>query len=226
MRALQSALPHFGPQPKTYAASPVWRGSAQAKVKFAPLAKRQAVKIWHDARRFERQTRGTIMLRAGCVSRRDGRLGRAGLAVLHALIFDFLNYASGRLDPSYEAIAHRACYSVRSVARALAKLRAAGVVDWVRRCAGRMDGDRYVLEQETNAYGISAAGSWPGYRRNDPPPPQPGTWGDHPPIVPAIEAAAIELAHRQGRAAIGALESDPVDALAQALAKLARRRAP
>jgi hypothetical protein len=30
------------------------------------------------------------------------------LQVLHALIFDFLNYRTGQLDPSYEAIARKA----------------------------------------------------------------------------------------------------------------------
>ena len=37
-----------------------------------------------------------------------GALGNSALQVLHALIFDFLNYRSGRLDPSYAAIAHKA----------------------------------------------------------------------------------------------------------------------
>jgi hypothetical protein len=33
-----------------------------------------------------------------------GAVGHTALQVLHALVFDFLNYASGRLDPSYAAI--------------------------------------------------------------------------------------------------------------------------
>ena len=64
------------------------------------MPKRQAVRLYHDARRFERQTRQP--------GRQDGALGRNGLAVLHALLFDFLNYASGRLDPSYARIAEKA----------------------------------------------------------------------------------------------------------------------
>ena len=41
----------------------------------------------------------------------------AALQVLHALIFDFLNYASGRLDPSYAAIARKANVCERTVAQ-------------------------------------------------------------------------------------------------------------
>jgi hypothetical protein len=54
---------------------------------------------------------------------------------LHALIFDFLNYASGQLDPGYKEIARKACISYRSAARGLANLKAAGVLHWVRRAA-------------------------------------------------------------------------------------------
>jgi hypothetical protein len=50
--------------------------------------------------------------------------------VLHALIFDFLNHRTGRLDPSYEAIARKAGVCVRAVATALARLRERpGVLD-------------------------------------------------------------------------------------------------
>ena len=44
---------------------------------------------------------------------------------LHALIFDFLNYASGRLDPSYAAIARKANVCERTVANALKRLKRA-----------------------------------------------------------------------------------------------------
>jgi hypothetical protein len=54
--------------------------------------------------------------------------------VLHALIFDFLNHRTGRLDPSYEAIARQAGVCVRAVATALKRLRELGILHWVRRC--------------------------------------------------------------------------------------------
>jgi len=50
------ALPSFA-RFKTTAAWPVWRDSARADVKFHPLPKRQAVRLFHEARCFERQTR-------------------------------------------------------------------------------------------------------------------------------------------------------------------------
>src|SRR3954466_7739336 len=96
----------------TRAPWPVWKDSTTKKVKFAPLAKREAVKIFHKARKFERQTRQP--------GKQDGALGRNGLAVLHTLLFDFLNYVSGRLDPAISSIARKACICERSVKRGLA----------------------------------------------------------------------------------------------------------
>jgi hypothetical protein len=61
-------------------------------------------------------------------------IGRNGLAVLHVLLFDFMNYKSGALYPSQAAIAGKANISKRSVARGLVKLKSAGVVNWLRRC--------------------------------------------------------------------------------------------
>src|SRR5208282_471386 len=148
--------------PKTYAAWPVWKDSARADVKFQPLPKKRAVRLYHEARRFERQTRTP--------GHQDGALGRNGLALLHALIFDCLNYASGRLDPSYETLARFANISVRSVARGLQKLKAAGVLNWIRRCVENVRDGRFSLEQETNAYAVLPASQWSGYH---PPPPAP-----------------------------------------------------
>lgn len=209
---------------KTYASQRVWRNSSRSEIKFSPLDRRSASKLWHDARRFERQTMHTRIDAFG-KRHHQGRLGRMGLMVLHTLIYDFLNFKSGRLDPSYQAIAHKACISVRSVARGLAKLRDAGVLNWVRRCTGSMDGDRYVLDQDTNAYGIAAPGCWRGYRpAPEPPPPDPASWGAAPPLPSAIGLAAAELAAGGIAAAMRHLESDPGDALAAALGKLGRRR--
>jgi hypothetical protein len=55
--------------------------------------------------------------------------------VLHALVFDFLNFATGRLDPSYVAIARKTNVCERTVATALARLRELGILNWVRRWA-------------------------------------------------------------------------------------------
>jgi hypothetical protein len=147
------------------------------------------------------------------------------LAVLRRWAFrPFLNYTSGRLDPSYAAIARKANVCERTVANALRRLRELGILNWVRRCAeSRRDG-RFVLEQETNAYAVLPASHWRGYREPpEAPPPAPGTWGDHPPLPSLLaQAAAERQAGGTLRGAIGILGSDPTDALAMALARLGR----
>jgi hypothetical protein len=125
----------------TRAPWPVWRDSTTAKVKFMPLAKKQAVKLYHKARAFERQTRQK--------GKQNGALGRNGLLVLHALIFDFLDYASGELDPAIKSIARAACISIASVKRGLHDLKHCGVVNWIRRAAETRDEKgRFCLEQD------------------------------------------------------------------------------
>ena len=134
--------------PAARASTPVWRDSATKPVKWQPMSKKAAVKLWHRARVFERGTRQP--------GRQDGALGRNGLAVLHALIFDCLNYATGRLDPAINTIARLACISPRSAARGLAALKLAGVLDWVRRCRESIEDGRFTLRQESNAYAVTA----------------------------------------------------------------------
>jgi len=202
--------------PKTYAAWPVWRDSAAGEVKFAPpMAKKEAVRLFHRARQFERQTRQP--------GRQDGALGRNGLAVLHALIFDFLNYATGRLDPGYAAIARKAAISIRSVARGLAALKRAGVLNWVRRCIeGRDDKGRFRLAQDTNAYAVLPPSQWHGFAdATELPPPDQATWAA-PPMPGVLDQAAGELQHGARRTALAILDADPGDALAAALARLGR----
>jgi hypothetical protein len=172
---------------------PVWAGSVANPVRFAPLAKKAAVRLWHRARDFDRGTHEP--------GHHGGAIGLTGLAVLHALIFDFLNHRTGRLDPSYAAIAAKAGVCVRTVATALARLRELGILNWVRRCAESWKDGRFVLEQETNAYGLLPESQWQGYR--PPPEAQEPEWG-RAPIMPSALVQA-------------ALESDPV-AKAQVLA--------
>ena len=203
------------PLPRTYAAWPVWHDSTPADVKFHPLPKKQAIRIWHQARRFERDTRQP--------GRQDGVIGRNGLAVLHSLIFDFLNFKSGRLDPGYAHVARMANISKRSVARGLAALKRCGVLNWIRRCENFIDeAGRYCRAQVTNAYGIIPPSLWHGFRpRPEPPAPEPGTWGDHPPLPDQITLAIDELHHGARRTALAML--DLGDETARALASFARR---
>ena len=191
---------------------PVWRDSTRKEVRFQPLPKRQAVKLYHHARRLERQTRGR--------NRQDGAIGRNGLLALHALLFDFMHYASGRLDPSIKAIARAANISESSVKRGLVKLKAAGVVTWLRRCAEDWIDGRFVLRQQTNAYGVLPASQWRAYA----PPAAPaapfaGSWGDCPPLPDPLTSACQEASVA---AMALALVSDPHDELAAALGRLGR----
>jgi hypothetical protein len=208
------ALPGFTP-PKTYAAWPVWRDSTTAEVNYQSFPKRKAVALYHKARRFERQTRQP--------GRQDGALGRNGLAVLHALIFDILNYKSGRLEPSYAKIALKACISVRSVARGLVNLKAAGVLHWLRRCSPSADElGRFRLKQDTNAYAVQPAAQWRGYwELPEPPAPHATSWGATPPLPDQLtQAVADRRAGDSDRAVLTRLADDPGETVACALAGL------
>jgi hypothetical protein len=217
MRSIAYALPIFPgfTGPKTYAAWPVWRDSTTAEVKFQPLPKKKAVQLYHKARRFERQTRQP--------GKQDGAIGRNGLAVLHAMLFDIIDYASGRLDPSYARIARKACISVRSAARGLASLKLAGVLNWQRRSKpGEQEGGLFLLKQDTNAYAVLPATQWPGYwELPESPPPHPASWGATPPLPDQLtQAVADRRAGDSDKAVIGRLADDPGDTIACALAGL------
>ena len=94
---------------------------------------------------------------------KDGAIGRNGLAILRVLLFDFLNYRTGQLDPACATIARKAGISLRSVRRGLDKLRETGMLFWQRRCRKSQDSDgRFMLEQESNAYGVRPVSHWPG----------------------------------------------------------------
>jgi len=205
-------LPGFTALARTYAPWPVWAGSVAKPVQFAPMPKKAAVRLWHRARDFDRGTHEP--------GRHGGAVGHVGLAVLHALIFDFLNHRTGRLDPSYAAIARQAGVCVRTVATALKRLRDLGILNWARRCAESWRDGRFVLEQETNAYAVLPEGRWCGYRPpQEPPGPLPGTWGEPTPMPSVLAQAALET---ELRVKVAALASDPKDGLAAALARLGR----
>jgi hypothetical protein len=187
----RNTFPGMLPHARTSATWPVWADSIRTEVRFQPMPKRQAVRLWHDARRFERQTRQP--------GRQDGAIGRNGLAILQALLFDFLNYRSGAIYPSQAAIAVQAGISVRSVARGLAKLKSAGVLHWLRRCVEEWIDGRFTLRQQSNAYAVCPATQWRGYQAPvEPPPPAPGTWGDHPPMPGIYDDRLAQALDRLG----------------------------
>jgi hypothetical protein len=213
--AVLPALPGF-PSPPNRAPWPVWRGSAAGPVRFTPLSRKQAARLWHQARRWDRETRQP--------GRHGGIIGRTALAALYALLFDFLNHRTGRCDPSLEAIAAKAGCCRRAVVDALARLRDLGLLSWQRRCEETRDAEgRFRLRQRTNAYGLLPPSQWVGYRDTDPPPPDSATLGAPERVPdPPLEAAVAELTHGQRMASLAALDADPRDALARTLAAFGR----
>jgi hypothetical protein len=209
----QQILP--GLSEKTYAPFPVWSESSAKPVQFVPMPKKEAVKIWHRARDFDRQTHTPGM--------HGGALGPSGLQVLHVFLFDFLNYKTGRLDPSYKAIAKKANICEHTVSDALKRLASLGIISWIRRCSEEWVNGRYVRRQLTNAYCILPTG-WRGYK---PPPetavPHPTCWGKAP-VVPSVHENAVIEQQTSGdaREVIRILEMAPRGGIEAALASLGR----
>jgi hypothetical protein len=193
---------------------PVWNNSTCKPVEFQPLTRREAVRIYHDARRFERQTREA--------DHQDGALGRNGLAVLYALLFDFLNHRTGRLDPTRATLANAANMCVRSVDKGLAKLKEAGVLNWIRRCAETCKDGVFWMRQLSSAYFVLPQGQWRGFTpAYEPcPAPDPESWGATPPLPePMAMALALRAEGASVQAQIAALSCDPHDALANSMAR-------
>ena len=202
-------LPGFA-LPRTHAPFPVWAGSTAAPARFVAMPKKAAIKLWHRAREFDRQSHEP--------GRHGGAVGRTALAVLHALVFDFANFRTGRLDPSYKAIAHKAGMSVRAVSDALKHLRELGLLHRIRRCVEDWQDGQFRLRQETNAYVLLPETYWQGWQPPaEPPAPAQGTWGDPPPLLTGVALAALET---DPVAKVAALRTDPGGGLAAALASL------
>jgi hypothetical protein len=185
------------------------------------MTKAQARRIMDDLQRWERQTRQP--------GRQDGAIGRNGLAVVRALLFRFMNWQTGRCDPSQAAIAAEACISPKSVERGLAALKAAGVLNWLRRCvADVQSAGGFLMRQISSAYAVLPSSQWQGYRApegtgsSSSSRPEAGTWGDHPPADPYGEAkAAGDL---QGRLAALDAEAAGGSGIAKVHADVLRRR--
>jgi hypothetical protein len=179
------------------------------------MSRTQVAKIWHKLRAWDRDNHRS--------SRHGGLLTHVDLKVYYALAFDFLNYTTGRLDPSLDAIARKARCCRRSVVNALRRLAELGLIAWQRRCEeGRDPEGHFRLHQRTNAYAILPSSQWRGYRDKAPPPPSPDTLGAPERVPDPMEAAVTELTHGQRKAVLAALEADPRDALAMAFAAFYR----
>ena len=92
-----------------------------------PISYQEREQIWRDAVERENATR-----KKGC---QNGELGKAALAVLHCLLFDFINMKTGVCFPRVRTLQERLqpWYSRASIFRALDRLEAAGVLQRVHR---------------------------------------------------------------------------------------------
>ncbi len=113
---------------------------------------------------IDRNERARLLFRAEALDRRTrqpgqhgGCLKRTGLAVLRALVFTFANVVTGRCDPGYDALARAAGVARSTVAVALGRLEAAGLIVRTRRQVG--------VVRLTNAYAFKASETpWPESR--------------------------------------------------------------
>ena len=145
---------------------------------FCPMDRNAVARLLFAAEVYDR---GTHLAGA-----HGGTLKRTGLAVLRAIANRFHNRTTGRCDPSLGAIARAAGVARSTAAVALARLRAAGFLDWTRRgvMVSRqvrgvaMDG---LFTQVTNAYRLALS-----------PPTAPGSF--------AGEAAATRNSKSESRA--------------------------
>jgi hypothetical protein len=195
------------------------RGSTPKTVRFTAMGRRDAHRLYWMAREYDRVTkRGN-----GC---QGGALGTPALKVLEALIFDFMNYQTGRLDPSYEGIAKRANICASAVAAALKKLQTLGIVRWIRRClVVRNEGNgRLERKQKTNAYSLRPCCEWRGFQAPDETPPPPAaTWGKPERMPSVLEVAVIEQrSSRDLRSVVRVLETGDHRGIEAALAGLGR----
>lgn len=196
---------------------PVHKGSIRAEIVYKVTPRERAYQIYREARNYDRAGRK--------LGNSRGTLGISTLRVLEALIYDFLSYTSGRLDPSYERIATVASLARSTVASALVKLRDLGIIAWTRRCTGENTPHGWQLRQSSNAYRLNDHSQWPGYRpqRPETPPPHPSEIGSAPPLPEILDTAAAAIkAGASTLTGIQQLELDHTDPLARALAALGR----
>ena len=98
---------------------------------------------------IERPDRGKLMAVAEEFNATTGELKQSGLAVFRVLLFRFLNHYTGQCNPAYDTIGRVAGVSRRTVARALARLRAAGLLHWLASfAAGKRSSNRYRIGTE------------------------------------------------------------------------------
>lgn len=220
LRQLAYALPQIpgfdSLRPKTYAAWPVWSGSTTDQIQWPKVVKKALIDYYHQLRRWN-----ALKQIAG---RYGGDIGSSALRIAECLIFDFQNWQTGQLDPGWKAIATKTGLGRTTVWEGLRRLRELGFLHWLQRAAHHWQDGKFQLKQITNAYVILPPSQWKGFKaRPEAPPPDPGTWGDHPPLPDAVEQALDDRKHGASvESAIFVLEQDDTDPVAKAWARLFR----
>lgn len=143
-------------------ARPYRARTSQRFWKFRPIDRNDRARILHLAERLNARTRQP--------GQHGGCLKDSGLQILRALLFQFLDCRTGRLDPSLDTLARVTGHCRATVVAALKRLRAAGFVSWVQRVAlVRIDG-LMRPQQITNGYqigtGLAPAGFMPSQWRD------------------------------------------------------------
>src|SRR3954468_535420 len=120
------------------------RGSTLDPVKYRPLTREQRARLSFLAERFDAQTREP--------GKHGGGLKRTGLQVLRIPLSHSHKVHNGRCDPSLDTIAKAAGMARSTVAKALARLEAAGIIERIRRAQWKRVDGRKRCVQWSNAY--------------------------------------------------------------------------
>lgn len=116
--------------------------------------RRYAQAMLKAAETLERTTRAKRQ--SNTPGARNGVLGDIGLGVLRVL-YDIVDYATGRLEPAIATIAERTGYSYSAVHAALCRLRQHGFLHWIRRSRPTENKGEAgpQVEQIPNAYALT-----------------------------------------------------------------------
>jgi hypothetical protein len=147
---------------------------------FRPIDRNSKARLLYIAEAIEHRTKG-----AGC---RQGALGHIGIKVLRALLLTFLDGRSGRCEPAYDAIAEKANVCRQSVANALARLEACGLLTITRRIVREVIDGIWTSRQASNCYAFGEPGAAPC------PPCRTGKVRSFPSPMPALLALLNALA--------------------------------
>jgi hypothetical protein len=120
---------------------------------FQPIDRNQRIRVMNAGEVLERRTKAK--------GAKSGCLFQSGLRVLRCLLFDFCSVPTGRCCPSYEAIREKTGFCSATIAGALQRLEASGLLRITRRIVRTPLGAR----QTSNAYAFSELGQ--GERKPD-----------------------------------------------------------